>query len=109
MSNNSIRTTIDDTIRRFGSVPMGYERVVEAVKVAVEGLAESAAESLRESGRALGASDEQIEAALVSAGLVEPEPEPENVAADPVEERFSKIEAGLARLSELADRYIGRR
>lgn len=112
MSNNTIRETIDAAVReQIGSVPMGYERVVEAVKVAVEGLAESAADSLRESGQELGASDEEIESALVSAGLVEPEPtpEPESVSEDSnIETRVGKIEAAVERLTALAERHLGR-
>lgn len=107
MSQNTIiRETIDAAIsEQIGSVPTGYGNVVEAVKVAVEGLASSAAESLTESGRALGASDEQVQAALVSAGLVEIEPEPEvaEPAAGDTEARLSKIESAIERLTSLAE------
>lgn len=116
MSNNTIRETIDAAVReQVGSVPMGYERVVEAVKVAVEGLADSAVESLQESGRALGATDQQLQDAFVAAGLVEVEPEPEDIPEPEtvsedsnIETRVGKIEAAVERLTALAERHLGR-
>lgn len=102
--SSTISTTIRNTV---GTVPFGYESKVNEVIAAVEGLAEQAAESLRESGRNLGATDEQIDAALVSAGLVEAEPVPE-VAQPADEDRLGKIEAAVARLTALAERHLGR-
>lgn len=114
MSNSSIRTTVTTAvIEQIGRVPAGYERVVDAVVEAVEGLVESAADSLRESGSALGASEEEVESALVSAGLIEPTPvEDETVPTpeDPArDERLSKIEAAVERLTALAERHLGTR
>lgn len=118
MSNNTIRETIDAVIRtEIGSVPTGYGRVVEAVKVAVEGLAEQAADSIRESASGV-ASPEQVETALVAAGLVEPEPVVEDAPTpeDPQRDaRISAIESNVAglteavkRLTDLAERHLGR-
>jgi hypothetical protein len=79
---------------------------------AVEALALSAAESLRESGRALGASEESIESALVSSGLVEPEPVVEETTPASEGDRLTRVEAAIERLSaiaERAERYLGSR
>lgn len=98
--SSTIRTTIQSTVEGYGTIPMGYQRVVDGVVEAVEGLAAQAADSLRESGRALGANAEQIESALVSAGLVEPEPTPEDVPA------FASDDGRLASLERKVDALI---
>jgi hypothetical protein len=111
--SSTIRTTIQSTVEGYGTIPMGYQRVVDGVVEAVEGLAAQAADSLRESGRALGASSEQIEAALVSAGLVEEEDV--DIATPDDDDRIGKVEASVAtltdlvtRLTALAERHLGR-
>jgi hypothetical protein len=112
--SSTIRTTIETAVaNRIGRVPAGYQSAVDDVVEAVEALALSAAESLRESGRALGASEESIESALVSSGLVEPEPVVEETpaAGGDTEERLSKIESAIERLTALgerAERYLSR-
>lgn len=106
--SSTIRTTIESTV---GTVPSGYQSVVDNVVEAVEALAAQAADSLRESGRALGASSEQIEGALVAAGLVEPEPVVEETpvaTGSDIEERVGRIESAVARLTALAERHLGR-
>ena len=105
--SSTIRSTIESAItNRIGRVPNGYEGVVNDVVEAVEALALSAAESLRESGRALGASEEQVEGALVSAGLVEPEPVvEETVTAD--DGRLASLERKVDALIRAAESRFG--
>lgn len=109
--SSTIRTTIESVIsERVGTVPAGYQPVVDAVIEAVEGLAEQAADSLRESGSSV-ASPEQIESALVAAGLVEPEPVVEDVPQpeDPTRDgRIRSLEEKVDRLVALAERHLGR-
>jgi hypothetical protein len=111
--SSTIRTTIETAVaNRIGRVPAGYQSAVDDVVEAVEALALSAAESLRESGRALGASEESIESALVSSGLVEPEPVVEETTPASEGDRLTRVEAAIERLSaiaERAERYLGSR
>ena len=104
--SSTIRTTIESVIsERVGRLPAGYQSVVDGVIEAVEGLAASAADSLRESGRALGASEEQVEGALVSAGLVEPEPVVEETVADGG--RLASLERKVDALIRAAESRFG--
>lgn len=98
--SSTIRTTIESTV---GTIPSGYQSVVDRVVVAVEGLAAQAADSLRESGRSLGASSEQIESALVAAGLVEPEPVVEASSTEDISDLRRKVNA----LCDLARTRLG--
>lgn len=118
--SSTIRTTVTEAVRSHtGSVPAGYDyivnAVIEAVTEAVADLAEQAADSLRDSGRALGATETQIEDALVTAGLVE-KVEVEDVDSSDADDRLTKVEAavaslteGLSRLTSLAERHFGSR
>lgn len=98
MSNTNIREAVNSAITgEIGRVPAGYERVVTAVVEAVEALAETVADNLREQGRALGATEAQVEAALTNSGLVEVAP-----VQDAPEDRLGKLEALVNRLVEAA-------
>lgn len=108
--NTNIRSAVDTAIsQQIGRVPAGYERVVEAVKVAMEGLAEQVADSLMESGKALGATEQQVRDALVDSGLIEDEPMDEVAEPADVEVRLSKIESAIESLKSLAERHLGAR
>lgn len=98
-----ISTTIRSTV---GTVPSGYESVVDRVVEAVEGLAAQAADSIRESASAAGISGEQVEAALVSAGLVEEEAIPES-DGDSTESRLAAVERKVDALVRAASERFG--
>lgn len=101
--NSNIKQVVDAAIQSTGyRVPFGGERVVNAVVEALSAKAEEIADTLRVEGERLGASTEQVEAALVSSGLVEAQPEPEVEESSSDGDRLGKIEATLERLVNAA-------
>lgn len=102
--SSTIRTTIESTV---GTVPYGYQSKVDEVIAAVEALAAQAADSIRESARALGAPSEQVESALVSAGLVEPEPVVEETTGSGDDSRLASLERKVDALVRAASERFG--
>lgn len=112
----TVSTIVDQhTSTVVNSYPSQARPVVEALKGALVAREEQIIEALIEGGVSLGARREQVEGLLVSAGLVEPAPEPEPVASEPtplegnIEERLTKIESSVAALVRLAEQRLGAR
>lgn len=95
------------------SYPREAGPVVAALKDALAAREQQIVEALISGGVSLGARREQVESLLVTAGLVEPTPEPEPVASEPtplegsIEERVTRIETSVAALVRLAEDRLG--
>lgn len=90
---STIRTTISQTLRTAGL--SSYERQAEPVIAALEAREQAALDTIRAEGIEAGASESQVEAILIEAGLVE---RPAPVVEEPAEPQ--SLEAMVASLAE---------
>jgi hypothetical protein len=102
-TNSKIAQIVNGSLSGY-SVPQQYRSVVDTVIENLSAAAEEVADTLRTEGTRLGASAQQVDAALVRSGLVnEPEPEPEVAQPESADDRLSKIEGLVQRLVAAAE------
>lgn len=101
-----VRDTVNEVIRsNHGNTSLGlYQRTVDQVVTALEEGLENAVTSLRERAAREGLRPQMVDDALVEAGLMQAQPEPETAPDSGLEARVSRIEGVLTRLEGIASR-----